>query len=137
MFKTASFRSFSGLKQHLLLIVDRWSRKRQHLQQKTKNINFFQKWMNWNVNPLIRRGSIFFFAALYCSCLGFNGLLALLTWNYCLLALPRYKGGNKGSYFKEGGQASHLIQGKSNQLLMWKNLKVLLESDIILLVSKY
>ena len=43
---------------------------------------------------------IFFFEALYCSHLGFNGLLALLTF-------PRYEGGNEGSYFKEGGQASN------------------------------
>ena len=43
---------------------------------------------------------IFFFEALYCSHLGFNGLLALLTF-------LRYEGGNEGSYFKEGGQASN------------------------------
>ena len=43
--------------------------------------------VNWNVMPLIRRGSNFaFFAALYCSCLEFNGLLAL----------PTKEGGNKG-----------------------------------------
>ena len=47
-----------------------------------------------NVTPLSRRGSNLFFAALYCSCLELNALFAL----------PRYKGGNKGSNFKEGGQ---------------------------------
>ena len=45
---------------------------------------------------------IFFFAALYCSLLELNALFVLLTWNYCLLALPRYKGGNKGIQFKAG-----------------------------------
>ena len=56
-----------------------------------------------NVTPLIKRASYyFFFAALYCSRLGLNGLFALLTWNYCLLALPRYEGGNKGSYHRHG-----------------------------------
>ena len=40
-----------------------------------------------NVTPLIRKGNnLFFFAALYCSCLGFN----------TLLALPTKEGGNKG-----------------------------------------
>ena len=43
-----------------------------------------------NVMPLIRRGSnLYFFAALYCSCLGFNALLAS----------PRYEGLQKGIYF--------------------------------------
>ena len=32
--------------------------------------------VKWNVSPLIRRGSNFFVPALYCSCLGFNALLA-------------------------------------------------------------
>ena len=32
-----------------------------------------------------------------------------LTLNYCLLALPRYEGGNGGSNFKEGGQTGHSI----------------------------
>ena len=47
----------------------------------------------WNVRPLIRRGSyLYFFAALYYSCLGFNDLLAL----------PTKKGGNKGIKSKKG-----------------------------------
>ena len=47
----------------------------------------------WNVMPFIRRGSSFsFFAALNCSCLGFNDLLALLT----------KEGGNKGIKSKKG-----------------------------------
>ena len=34
----------------------------------------------WNATLLITRGSnLYFFATLYCSCLGFNGLLALST----------------------------------------------------------
>ena len=34
--------------------------------------------MKWNVTPLISLGSNFsFFGALFCSCLGFNALLAL------------------------------------------------------------
>ena len=50
----------------------------------------------------------FFIAAIDCSLLGFNGLFALLPWNYCLLAAcPNYMGCNKGSNFKEGGQKSH------------------------------
>ena len=48
-------------------------------------------------------GVIFFFSALYCSCLEFYALLDLRNWNYCLLALPTQEGGNKGSNFKEGG----------------------------------
>ena len=50
----------------------------------------------WNVMPLIRQGNIlFFFAAHYSGLFGINSLLALLTWTYCPLALPRYEGGNK------------------------------------------
>ena len=42
--------------------------------------NFHACHRHWNVTLLIRRGSNFvFFAALYCSLLWFNGLLALLT----------------------------------------------------------
>ena len=41
----------------------------------------------WNVMPLIRRWSNFcFFSAIYFSCLEFNTLFVLLSWNYCLLA---------------------------------------------------
>ena len=58
----------------------------------------------WNVTPLIRQESIFFFASLFSSCLGFNGLLALLTWNYCMLALPRHKRGSKGNNIFVGKQ---------------------------------
>ena len=48
---------------------------------------------NWNVTALIRRSSSFcFFAALNCSCLGFNALLALLT----------KEGGIKGIKSKKG-----------------------------------
>ena len=61
----------------------------------------------WNVTPLIRRERDFFFAALNCSLLELNALFVLLTLNYCLLAVPRHKGGNKGINFKEGRQAGH------------------------------
>ena len=60
------------------------------------------------------------FVALCCSLLELNTLFVLLTWNYCSFALLRYEGGNKGSSFKEGGQAGHSIQGGSNQLLQRK-----------------
>ena len=49
----------------------------------------------WNVTPLIRRASNFyFFAVLYCSCLGFNALHAL----------PTKEGGNKGINSKKGAK---------------------------------
>ena len=40
---------------------------------------------------------IFFFGLFYCSLLELNALFVLLSRNYWLLAIPRYKGGNKGS----------------------------------------
>ena len=46
----------------------------------------------WNVTPLINRGVTFLFVALNCSCLGFNGLLAL----------PTKEGRNKGIKSKKG-----------------------------------
>ena len=46
----------------------------------------------------------------------FNALLAILTWNYCLLALPRYEGGIKGNNFKEGGNSIKWIQGGKSSL---------------------
>ena len=33
-----------------------------------------------------------------------------------MLALPRYEGGNRGSKFKEGGQAGHLLQAGHNDM---------------------
>ena len=49
--------------------------------------------MKWNVMPLIRRGSNFvFFAALYCSCLEFNAMLALPQRREAIKALnPRIR----------------------------------------------
>ena len=35
-----------------------------------------------------------------CSTIELSALFVLLTWNYCLLALPRYEGCNKGSKHK-------------------------------------
>ena len=77
------------------------------------------KQIRLNVTPLTRRGCNFFsLKYFFCSLLELNALFILLTWNYCLLALPRYKKGNKGSNFKEGGQTRHSIQEGSNQLLL-------------------
>ena len=66
-------------------------------------------------------GEVFFyFSALYCSLLGFNGLLALLTWNYCLVELPRYKGGNNNIPLLEGNyKLFDISEGKTRFNKLW------------------
>ena len=71
----------------------------------------------WNVMPCIRRGSnSCFFAALYCSCLGFNALLAL----------PTKEGGNRFNLTCFGGK--HYQQ-------LWHSLDKRVELDLKL--TKY
>ena len=71
-----------------------------------------------DLKKICRQSPIFFI-----SCLEYDTLFVLLTWNYCLLALLRYVGGNKGSNFKEKGQTGHSICNWYNEmhLFVWWN----------------
>ena len=80
-----------------------------------------QAGIKWNVTPLFRRSSNFvFFASLYCSCIGFNALLAL----------PTKEGGNKGIKSKKG--AIKWCKKKQNTLLnkLWPLLDLRAELDL-------
>ena len=68
-------------------------------------------WSKLKQNGMLRHSSggevIFFFAVLYCSLPELNTLFVLLTWNYCLLALPSYS--RKKNKFFDTKQCETLI----------------------------